>query len=258
MKLSCPQCSQAVPAENINIQDLVAVCPACNSLFSFTAPDAAPEPKLKRRKVHQPAHLQLDEGKKLRLAYRTNFRLDRNENFISSAVTSGAVTFVSLLFWVLYFENEMPLMMPLLASLFILPMYYWLGLIAFNKTHIEMDELSIKTSRQPLPNFGQKHEISLSDVESISTEETSASRQNEYDTPRYHVWANRADGTRRVIASDLIDEYAYFIAQKLDGFLQHSSQDPATARLSDALPPELDEEMLFAAESDPHEAQSRR
>ena len=239
MQLTCPQCDQPITADHINIQQMVAACPACSSVFQFTLP----EPKLKRRKARQPRRLQLDEAEGLHIAYRTHFRLDKDENFINSGALSVIFTFVTIFMASLYLAGELPLILPILFGLVALPMYYWLGLIVFNKTHIDMDNISIKVSRQPLPTIGQTREIDLSGITSISAEETSASKQKEYDTPRYHVWANLSDGNRKLIAADLTEEYAYFIAQTLDEYLQQDTSRLAIDERGE------DDEALFIAEA---------
>lgn len=227
MQLTCPQCGQPVPTDHINIQQMVAACPACGDVFQFTLA----QPKLKRRKVRQPRHLQVREAEGLHIAYRTLFRLDKDENFITSLTLSAFFTLVTLIMTGGYLAGELPFILPLIFGLVALPMYYWLGLIVLNKTHIDMDGISIKVSRQPLPHIGQTREIDLLDVISVSTEETKASKQEEYDTPRYHVWANRSDRGRKIIVSDVTENYAYFIVQKLDEYLQRSA-DVDTSRLT--------------------------
>ena len=219
MQLTCPQCHQALTAEHINIQQMAAACPACANVFRFTLD----KPKFKRRKAHQPRHLELREAEDLHIAYRSNFRLDEDANFIGSATVSALFTFAALLMTGVYLAGEVMLTLPFILWLVALPTYYWLGLIVFNKTHIQMDDVSIRVSRQPLPHIGQAREIALFDVISISAEETKISRENEYDTPRYHVWANMADGSRRIVVTDVIEDYAFFIAQKLEGCLQQDT-----------------------------------
>jgi len=46
------------------------------------------------------------------------------------------------------------------------------------------------------------------------------------------VWAETGDGSRRVIVNDVIEDYAVYIAQRLDERLQ-ASLDPDTSRLED-------------------------
>ena len=84
-----------------------------------------------------------------------------------------------------------------------------------------MDEDTIKVARKPLPNpLNQGHEISLAGVTAIKYEETAASKKEAYDTPRYQVWAETMDGSRRTIVNDVIEDYAVFVAQHLQERLQ--------------------------------------
>lgn len=244
MQLTCPQCGHPVPTDHINIQQMAAACPACGDVFQFTLA----KPKLKRRKARQPRHLQVREAEDLHIAYRNLFRLDKDDNFIASLTSSAVLTLATLITTGSYLAGEMRFILPLILGLATLPMYYWLGLIVLNKTHIDMDGASIKVSRQPLPHIGQTRQIDLLDVISVSTEETKASKQEEYDTPRYHVWANRSDSGRKIIASDVTEDYAYFIMQKLDEYLQRGADvDPSRLAMDEH---RAQHDRAFIAEAD--------
>lgn len=212
MQLICPECSEQVKAENINVQEMIAVCQACDNVFQFNIS----EPKSKRRKVHQPHNMTVHDTDTLQIAYRTNFRLDKNEAFLSSLFGSVFLTFLTLTFTEKYFSSDIPFMIPLMFGMITLAVYYVLGLVAFNKTHLEMDDELIKISRRPLPSlFNTSRSINLSGVVSIYSEETAISQKEAYDTPRYHVWAELADSNRKLIVTDVIEDYAIFIAQRL-------------------------------------------
>ena len=219
MQVNCPNCGEKVPAENINIQKMTAVCPACDTVFSFDLP----EDKAKRRKVKQPANLSLrDDHEALQIAFRTNFRLERNEAFLTSAVGAFSMTLVSL---VMLGLPRMPFVLPLVFMLLALAFFYGLALIVVNQTHIEMDEDTIKVTRKPIPNpFNQGYEVPLAGVEAIKYEETALSKKEAYDTPRYQVWAQTEDGSRRIIVNDVTEDYAVFITQRLEERLETDAE----------------------------------
>jgi hypothetical protein len=221
MKLTCPECGASVPAENINIQKMTAVCPACGAVFQFEPPQA----KSKRRKVHQPSALELrDTDETLEMAFRTNFRLSQDGAFIGSALMSGMFGFMTLMMANQEVASEM-LILPLgfgLATVFLL---YWLATIVYNKTYIEMDADTIRVSRKPIATLDQKTEISLHGISAIRYEETAASKKEGYDLPRYNVWAETPDGNRRIIVKDVIEDYAAFIAQRLNERLAEDAED---------------------------------
>lgn len=230
MQLICPNCGEPVDAENINIQRMAAVCPACHTVFQFDPSDS--DSKIKRRKIKQPPQITSSErDDRLTIAFRTNFRLDQNEAFLASAGFSVLFTFMTI---VLASQSDSDAAIVTLGfGLFTLMLYYLLGLVAYNKTHIEISDEQITVSRKPLPNLlTQPNTISLSEIEIVRYEETAASKKDSYDTPRYNVWAERVDGNRKLIVGDIIEDYAVFISQRLNESLDVDSE-PGVARLSD-------------------------
>ncbi len=218
MQVTCPNCGEKVTADNINIQKMTAVCSACDTVFSFDLPEVQ---KAKRRKVKQPTKLILrDDADTLQIEFRTNFRLDKNEAFLASTI--GGFAFIMLVVsMVLFNDGDSPFILTGTFFAVALTLFYGVALIVLNKTHIKMDEGSIAVTREPLPNpLNQGHEVSLAGVTAIQYEETAASKKEAYDTPRYLVWAQTEDGSRRTVINDVIEDYAVFIAQRLQERLQ--------------------------------------
>lgn len=223
MQLTCPNCGEPVPAAKINIQHLTAVCPSCSTVFQFNPPQA----KIKRRKVKQPVRLQVREADdQLSLSFRTNFRLDKNEGFLSAGIVSLVFTFFTVITMGAYLAaSDSSFVIALGFGLVTLFLYYLVAVMVYNKTHIQIDSESIQVSRKPLPDFrSQPLDIGLSGVERIRYAETPASVREGYDTPRYTVWAEMADGSRKVIVNDVIDDYAVFITQRLNEYLELDEQ----------------------------------
>jgi len=52
-QLHCPNCSTAIPPENINVQQTIAACPNCAAVFNF-ANKIPTGKKIKRRKGKKP------------------------------------------------------------------------------------------------------------------------------------------------------------------------------------------------------------
>lgn len=235
-QLNCPNCGATVPAENINIQALMAVCSQCDTVFRFdTAVEVAT--KAKRRKVHKPQHLQFHDGDPLTMAFRTNFRLDQDQDVMSALVIGLVLSLTSVM-----------MMGGSLADGELVPFLFALGFLAgggagfyrlatrvYNKTHISMDERGITVERAPLATLRQAETISLYEVTAIKCEETEISQLEGYDTPRYRVYAERADGSQRLIVTDMIEDYGYFIAQRLQARLDELN-DVAIDRLVDDYP----------------------
>ena len=227
MQLTCPQCSERVPAENINIQEMVAVCPACDTIFQFDSPTA----KAKRRKVKRPEQLSIEDGNRLHMAFRTNWRLDRSEAFLGSVFGSVFMSVFAILIGSELGPNGPPLLIPLTFALVALVLFYNVALTVYNKTHIEMDNEKIQVSRKPLRGvFNHVNTIDLSGVVGIRCEETAISKKEDYDTPRFSVWADTVDGRQRLIVTDLVEDYGYFIAQRLEERLHAHDETEETLK----------------------------
>lgn len=234
MQLTCPECGERTPAQNINIERMAAVCPVCDTIFQFDPPGE----KAKRRKIKQPANLAVSESDDTQtLSFRTNFRLDRNENFITTGILSAIFTLGTIASIEDFIAGEMTVFILLAISLITVFIYYLLALIVYNKTHIEMDETQIRVSRHPLPPlFNSPNRINLAGIKHIHYVETAASVKEGYDTPRYNVYALMQDGTQKIIISDLIDDYAVFITQRLNADLEAGAAPHLAQQIDDALP----------------------
>ena len=231
MQLTCPTCGQPIRAENINIQEMAAVCSNCDTVFKFTPS----EEKSKRRKTKKPEHLILKDDRNLEMAFRTNWRLGSNEGFVGTVIGGTMMMFVSGLLFNELAAGEVPFVLPFIISFVSIMLFYFAALTAFNHTHIVMDEEKISVSRKPLPVlFRPLQNIPLHGVESIHCEETPASVKEGYDLPRYRVWAETADGVRRMIVTDVTEEYAYFISQRLEEKL-YQDRDMDVSHLEDGV-----------------------
>lgn len=229
MQLHCPNCDHPVEAEQINIQRMVALCERCSSVFDINRQQT----KTKRRKTKRPQQLQTLAEDPLHLAFRTNFRLDKNENFTASAILSGVFSLMTLLMAGLYLENEVPVFLPLIFVIMACAALYSLATIAYNKTHIQLAAASVQVSRRPLPSLTRERQLEMDDVDAFNAEETAASQREGYDTPRYHVWAHYAHGGRKLVNGDLTEDYANYVASALN---QNLAQDDnaSAARLRES------------------------
>src|SRR5688572_26021514 len=147
MQIQCPNCGEKITATNINIQDKIAVCGACDTVFKFELP----EEKIKRRKIKQPQNLILRDDDTLKMRFRTNFRLDQDEGFISSAIF-GAISAVvgSALFAGFMVSGKVALVFPLAFFVVTAFFVYLMAVFAYNHTELEMDDELIRLSRKPL------------------------------------------------------------------------------------------------------------
>lgn len=131
----------------------------------------------------------------------------------------------SFITFIEYPDGGAPFIVPVIFTVLALAFLYRASLIAYNHTNITMNDDAIQVSRAPIPSpFNQKQPISLYGVTDIKCEETAISKKEHYDTPRYRVWAETADGSQRLIVNDVTEDYAYFISQRLDERLKMDSE----------------------------------
>jgi hypothetical protein len=135
-----------------------------------------------------------------------------------------------------------PIILPLIFAGVSLVLFYYAALVAFNKTHIDLDNTRIRVSRRPLPNpLDQAHDLRLSGITAVRVEETRTSKKEGYDTPRYRVWAETEDGGQKLIVNDVIEDYAQFIAQTLNEYLP-AEPAPQLSHLEDDRPEQIADE----------------
>ena len=248
MRLVCPECGAAIDAEQINIQQLAALCIACGAVFGFSAP-AGESAKAKRRKFAQPNGLTLRDGDRLQLSFRTNFRLDKDEGFVNNAVMTAVFGFVALLMVVIGAEEGIPFFLLLVFVILALASAYGLALIAWNRSLVTLDDEALSVARVPLPGFNQEQRFPLDDIISFEAEETAASKSEGYDTPRYHVWVRQAGDRRKRVLADLTEAYACFVAGQLNARLRIDAPETAS-RLSVA---DTDTSATATSQSDAHD-----
>lgn len=213
LTLTCPQCGQPIEADQINVQEMVAVCSTCNIVFRF----AVPEQAQKRRKVQQPERLAVSEGDELRIAYRRILGREAKETLLGVGVASilFAIIFILVLGGIL--AGDVPLLVALIPLGFLSFFGYALSLILLNESRIVVDEEQLSVSQKPLPApFEEEPSLDLSRIVRIGCEETEASRKAGSVNQDYMVFAELLDGNRVLIAKELPRTYAFYIAQMLE------------------------------------------
>ena len=150
----------------------------------------------------------------------------------------------------LFWENEVPIFLPLMFLIMAIAAIYSLGTIVYNQTQIHMDDEAIQVARGPLPSLTQARRISLTGINAFNAEESAVSQREGYDTPRFHVWALSAEGSRRLVCGDLTEDYANYIASQLNQRLAPDDTDSA-ARLSES---PLDQQLALDADGKPSSA----
>ncbi|MBC8172151.1 MAG: hypothetical protein H7X77_10780 [Anaerolineae bacterium] len=135
MKLFCPECGEAIPAEKINVFALVAVCPACNHLFSFSKPDI--RDIYKNKKIILPRKLEVYENDDVVvMSYRWFRRFEIIFIALSVLCWNGMLLTMTIHFILAY--GGLVLLFMILPAGIGLFMLYWLSILAFNRIEISL------------------------------------------------------------------------------------------------------------------------
>ena len=131
MRLACPDCGEPIAADNINVNEMVAVCGNCDTVFRFDVPDE----KTKRRKTRQPDRLHVLEEDGVLDMWFTRV-LGKEDTIARNGVSfaSGFLTIMTLLTASGFLEGDVPILVPLILGTLMLVGYYVLALIMLDKT----------------------------------------------------------------------------------------------------------------------------
>lgn len=226
MKLKCPACGTPVPAENINIRSMSALCTHCDSVFTFRPTDSRPARKLKAPKQIT-THIDSDDA--LHFSFKWSWRTEPPIAMAAMLVMMIGLT-IALIATLSTANLEV---LPLLLALGIFPTYV-LSTIALNSTHyhIESDQLRVYTGPLPFVYYGS-HSIPLWDISDVTTVQAFTMPGASSREAFYNVYVHTSDGDRLMVARLVNYDHAHYIAQELQAFLDtHDTQQDSYFDLS--------------------------
>jgi hypothetical protein len=226
-RVNCPTCQTAIPAEQINIQQTLAVCPNCHQVFDFkdqlVGAASAEDEKAKRRKVKQPEDILMENtAEGLDITYRWTMTSDdpRNKFFAIGAVLLGIG-----LFMVFGAAGAFPLALLIGLPVMLFGFHYFIA-SSLNHTRFEMRPTTLRVSTAPVPYYGfyPTKELALDRVARFGTRLSKWSDANANSQWRfYDVVAYLHDGTEIDLLIHMQEAYTLFIAQELNAELHGAS-----------------------------------
>ncbi|MBN1565720.1 MAG: hypothetical protein JXA10_17890 [Anaerolineae bacterium] len=209
MQLKCPVCGAPILAGQINVQELVAVCPACDHVFAFNRETVAR--KAKARKLKTPARVQArQDDHQLTLAYVRASGAGPKLSLVTTTVCSlmalgagsdGAPHGIVMIF----------------AALALLALYTF-AVFMTTTTRITADEDSLTVSSGPLP-FPIKNDKTLK-VETIAQVAFEEAQESFPSSLGASVYAELHNGERVNVVTALPHEHARYLAATLDDYLR--------------------------------------
>lgn len=228
MQLYCRNCGEEIPAQNINVQETIAVCKACNAVFDFSATVA--QEKRKRKMVSMPDRFHMDERPdELELAYHW-FTPMAILMTVFTVIWSGPVllifmplflggtfNFASLGGGIFSIFSFFPLIFGGVAVGLI---YYTVGLW-INQTVITVSDSEIKVRSKPLPTLGNKT-IDSRFIGQLYVKQRVSRNSNSGGTSiTYQVRIVTDDGKNQTLVGNLPkSEQALYIEQQIERYLR--------------------------------------
>lgn len=248
MELNCPHCGAPIPASDINIQALLAVCGRCDQVFSINREAFAR--KQKRRPLVTPPRLRVIETTdRLELSFRLVFGPGAVFGLVMASI--GALV-LSLVMGLAGSEGA-PLPVLLIMGIMAAVLAYTVAAFLTTTTCITVDASGLEITSGPLPFPATDDKtLSLHEVKRVFYEQSVEAWPP--GMPAHVVRAELTDGSTITLLSSLPYAHARYIAATLNGFL-HADDEPAPVLEygsgdADAAQDDLADDELVAASDD--------
>lgn len=240
MELNCKRCAATIPASNINVQQMVAVCPACDAVWHFED-DIKPaaqrfdddeySDKPKRKNVSLPSRMTVNEtAKSLHISYKWG-----------GAWEAGFMTFFTV-FWCAIsftvagafffgaFDDGFSVFtcvsfVPLLFVFIGLGLaYYTLGLWV-NSTYIDVSDYEIHVHSGPVPWMERR--LEAENIGQLYVKQV-VTRNDNSTSISYDVRAVMHSGPeQKLVTSMKAPDQAFYIEERIEYYLEIADQPVA-------------------------------
>ncbi len=213
MKLRCPDCGAEVPADNINLDRMVAKCQVCNAVFAFGDQLGSGARSSARLPAPRPANVQIEQdGTELRLTRRWFGPV-----FIFLALFAVFWNgFMAVWFGMAIISRLWPMALfgTLHASIGLFVAYYAIaGFVNSTVVRVGMGEIEVRHG--PLPWFGNRR-LETASIAQLYVKEV-LRRQRRGSSLTYEVHAATRDGGHVILLSGLeSSEQALFQEQEIE------------------------------------------
>lgn len=213
--LTCPNCNDHISASNINIEQAIAVCSSCDTVFDFSS--ITESKKKKRQKMYQPERFEVSEHDgELQLGWKwfspmaffLTFFVIFWDGFLvvwySIALTQGEL--IMILFPLLHVAAGAGLT------------YYTLALY-LNKSIITVNDAVVRVETKPMPFPGGNKTINAEDIEQVFVKQK-ITRGKNGSSVSYNVMVNLpGTGYKELVRNLEKSEFAMYIEQEIESYL---------------------------------------
>lgn len=226
MALNCPNCGAAIPTENINIQEMVALCDQCGNVFNFKGQVQAR--KAKPRTVPRPKKLRLQEqDDRLEISHRRVYSPSDQAGCVGAgSIFAGLPT---LIYFVGLLDSGLSTALLIIIGVIIAALWGVLIWLLLMTTRIIADEETLSVRSRQF-SFYRNNVLNWQEIVRVLCEETGESQQSSSPDKYYHLSVEMTDGRQIPIQRALPENYAFYITQVLNDRLP-------TERVTDQIVP---------------------
>jgi len=224
-KLVCPSCNADVPADNINVAQMLAVCPNCDTVFNFGSLSAAQKSKQKKkpRKMHPPQGFHVEttpEGFSMRWRWftpaiigATFFAIVWNAFLVFWYNMLGDFSMDGGFLWIFY-------IFPIGHIAVGIGMAYYALTGWLNTTTARVSEELLEVRSAPIPNFFGDGVMACSDIQQVYVNSRTTRNGIVYD-----VVAKRYGAYEKAVVKGIRQkDFAHYIEQEVEAFLGVENQ----------------------------------
>ncbi|MAU11557.1 MAG: hypothetical protein CL607_17165 [Anaerolineaceae bacterium] len=212
MQLTCPNCQTEIPAENINIQKTLALCPECGAVFDFGEDRGNVAPKVKRRKAKKPDAVTLhDEADSLHLSYP----------LVNDRASKIAIGFLSIVLigFIVMIGSQLISEGKTTALIFLSLIFGGLGAMfagmLFMRSHLTFSNEQFANYWSPFAL--NRSELYSEEIIEFKYEEITATLESSMSAAKFNVYAILVGDRKRLVTGSIADEnLAAYIAQELN------------------------------------------
>lgn len=230
-KLKCPSCGAPIPAKNINIQKMAAVCEECDAVFVFEdLPNSIQQRTIKAKRISKPERVTIkQQDDSLDLKLKWSIKTEWTYSLVIMGVWLAIALFIILMGVITGGVAEMFVIGGLLGAF---PAYYF-AMVRINSTYVRVENGQLHIDSKPLyfPGYGKKT-LALDEIERIYAEPShyyGMMDQNITHTRQedlfYDVMVEFIDGSRKRLIEFFNYEQSFYIVQEVERYLQGETND---------------------------------
>ena len=216
----CPCCGNEIPADDVNLDDLVAKCAGCNEVFSF---DQLPAPA---RRVSRPQRLTVvDDGDRRQILRRWSTRGILPALCFCAGWDGFLVLWYTQVFAMANQGGEAARQAVVMGLFTLLHLAFGVGLTYVALCHLVNTTVAVvadgrlRVRHGPLPWPGN-HDLDVAEVRQLYCTRTARQRRSGATSYRYTVDAVLADDRTVTLLEDVDDKTtALFYEQQLEDWL---------------------------------------